>query len=215
MLGRRSRARSCSCFCCSARSRRASVRCCCTSRDCSAILRQSRSSWRSCLDGCADLLNPRAIRVSFILRFSFFSELGNFTQLGLSVNFQLLSACQCCAWIGIPSAGCADPTCKRPAAPHSLGGEVCEEVRPTRTDSGSTAPAAQSVCGGACCCRADEPCWMCWWIFNDKGSRLRGYRMRDLDMTSGVYRLPSVLKRTKRSFPGGRKTGYLRPMRTS
>ena len=44
MLGRRSRSCSCSRCCCSARSRRASVRCCCTSRECSAILRQSRSS---------------------------------------------------------------------------------------------------------------------------------------------------------------------------
>ena len=57
--GRRSRARSCSRCCCAARSRRDSVRCCCTSRECSAILRQSRSSWRSCFravltDSCCD-----------------------------------------------------------------------------------------------------------------------------------------------------------------
>lgn len=31
-------------------------------------------------------------------------------------------------------------------------------------------------------------------------------------MASGVYRLPSVLKRTKRSFPGGRRTGYFLPI---
>ena len=46
--GRRSRARAWSCFCCSARSRRAAVRFCCSSIECSAILRQRRSSWRSC-----------------------------------------------------------------------------------------------------------------------------------------------------------------------